>query len=176
MKLHVEANKVTVATISKYPFLEEELDSKCKAAGYTVPKRGGTVLIAGRDGSQSLGQVWSKEVMSITYNPARGFLSIEGKSLKEVSQEFATLIHIERELLGNSFDKEVRWGELNFAARSSTESFPLETFSRAPTRLHEGLSELFEERLNPFSVTAYAALDEELTKPLNEIPNWFDLR
>ncbi|MFQ5885363.1 MAG: hypothetical protein ACE5IO_09720 [Thermoplasmata archaeon] len=176
MKLHVEANKVTVATKSKYPFLEEDLDRKCKAAGFTVPKRGGTVLIAARDGSQSLGQVWSADDKTITYDPNRGFLSLESRDLSETAQGFATLIDIARELLSDTFEEEIRWGELNFAARVSSETLPLEVLSGSSTKVHEELSKLFEEPLSPFSIAAYSSPGEDLKRPLNEVPNWFDMR
>ncbi len=176
MKLYVEANKVTIATKRKYPFLEEDLDRKCKEFGYAVPKQGRTVLTIARDGSQSLGQVWSKnEGLTITYDPNRGFLSLQADELSETVKEFSTLVAIANALLSEP-EQEIRWGEVNFAARASSESRPLEVFSKLSTDLHEKLGDLFEESVHPFGVAAYSAPGEALDKPLNEISNWFDIR
>ena len=35
---------------------------------------------------------------------------------------------------------------------------------------------MFGENLQPFSLTAYASGMDQLQRPLNEIPDWFDLR
>lgn len=176
MRFHPETSKVTIATQSKFPFLEEDVDHKCKTLGYAVPKQGGTVLIATRDGSQSLGQVWSKDDFSITYDPSRGFLSVEGKDPSELGDESQVLVKMAEELLGDVFDDEVRWMELNFAARSSSDRRPLEAIGATPSSLHKGLGEVFDEPLLPFGISAYAGEKEELNRPLNEVTNWFDLR
>ena len=176
MKLRVETGRVTVATNNKLPFLEEDLDEKVQSIGYKIPKPGGSVLVVSRDGSQTVGVVWSKEEMTITYDPSRGFLSIDGRSLKELAEGFAQLVNITQELLGGESERNIKWGELNLAARCATEKLPLDVIGRSATEIHTSLANLFGEKLLPFSVTAYSSEAEELEKPLNEIPDWFDLR
>ena len=153
--------------------MDDDIDDKLRESGFSEPDEGGTVLRISSDGRQSQATRWVDEDVEVYYQPARAFLSSEGKNPGEVADGFARIVQASKDLLGDQWPGKLKWAEFYATARVRGEKSPLKAFSGTYSR--KVLAELqgfLSGPIMPSLFGVYSAPENQLDQPLNKIPNW----
>ncbi len=173
MKLSLDVFRITLAFDRPYVFLDEDIDEKLPESGFSKPEEGGTVLRISSDGRQSQATRWVDGDVEVYYQPSRAFLSSEGTSPEDVADGFTRIVQVSEDLLGDDWPRRLKWAELYAAARIRGEKSPLKAFSKTySSKLLDELRNFLSRPIMPSLFGVYAAPENHLDEPLNEIPDW----
>lgn len=176
VKVVVEACRLTLGFKRPYLFTEQDLSLRFAERGVTPPEGGRLVLRVAQDGTQSPANVWQKGDVEVYYEPMRGFLSSEGLNPEATAKVFEEISLVAEGLLGHPLGADLKWAELNAAARVQGSKAPLTALSaKGDGGWASGLGKILGESLRPFSRTFFAAGSSDLNLPLRDVPEWTHL-